>query len=154
VATAGTDVAVAFGLLLRRTTRARLYGRLTDGLHATLDESTYPVISGLARLGPRSAAQLAAEIGVDRSVVSRHASRLVDAGLLKREPDPSDRRAVLLTLTGSGRTVVREMRRRLAVAFDSYFASWSPDEARTFATGLRRFAEEGPFGTVGTDAEP
>jgi DNA-binding MarR family transcriptional regulator len=143
--TAGTDIAEALGLLLRRSTRARLYGRLTDGLHDALDESTYPVISGLARFGPLSAAHLAEEIGVDRSVVSRHASRLVVAGLLRREPDPSDHRAVLLTVTDSGDRAIQEMRRRLAETFDAYFATWPSDEARHFATDLRRFAEQGPF---------
>jgi hypothetical protein len=40
---------------------------------------------------------------------------------------------------------VEEMRRRLADAFDAYLVTWPPDEARTFATALRRFAEHGPF---------
>jgi hypothetical protein len=71
MASAGSDVADAFGLLLRRSTRARLYGKLTADVHESLDESTYPVLSGLARFGPLSAAQLAEEIGIDRSVASR-----------------------------------------------------------------------------------
>lgn len=145
MATAGSDVADAFGLLLRRTTRARLYKKLTAGVHDGLDESTYPVLSGLARFGPLSAAQLAEEIGIDRSVASRHASRLEDAGLLRREPDPSDRRAVLLTLTDPGRQAVKEMRRRLANAFEAYLATWPRAEAQSFAASLRRFAEQGPF---------
>lgn len=145
MATAGKDVADTLGLLLRRTTRARLYGRLTAGVHDGLDEATYPVMSGVSRFGPLSAAQLAEEIGLDRSVVSRHASRLVEAGLLKRSPDPSDRRATLLALTDGGRRAIKIMRRRLADTFDAYLATWSPDEARSFAAGLRRFAEHGPF---------
>jgi DNA-binding MarR family transcriptional regulator len=144
-ATAGRDVADALGLFLRRSTRAQLYGRLTGGVRDGLDESTYPVISGVSRFGPLSAAQLAVEIGIDRSVVSRHASRLVDAGLLRRDPDPTDRRAALLTLTNDGRKAIHTMRRRLADTFNAYLATWPPDEARCFATGLRKFAEQGPF---------
>jgi DNA-binding MarR family transcriptional regulator len=78
--TSGNDVAEALGLLLSRSARARMYGRLTAGLDDALDEATYPVISGLARSGPSSAARLAEEIGLDRSVVSRHAARLTRAG--------------------------------------------------------------------------
>jgi DNA-binding MarR family transcriptional regulator len=141
----GSEIAETLGLLLRRATRARLYGRLTAGLDDALDEATYPVISGLARFGPRSAAQLAEDIGIDRSVVSRHAARLAGAGLVSKIPDPSDRRAVLLTLTTPGREAVREMRRRLADTLDGYLATWPPEEAERFAASLRRFAEPGPL---------
>jgi DNA-binding MarR family transcriptional regulator len=147
----GTDVADALGHLLRRTTRARLYAGLTADLdftadlHHALNASTYPVISGLARFGPLSAAQLSEEIGLDRSVVSRHATRLEAAGLLTRDPDPSDGRAVLLVLTDGGDQAVRVMRRRLATTFDEYFATWPEEESRQFAVQLRRFADQGPF---------
>ena len=143
--TPGSEIAEAFGLLLSRSTRARLYGALTAGLDSALDEATYPVISGLARFGTRSAAQLAEEIGLDRSVVSRHAARLTQAGLLERAEDPADRRATLLVLTAAGQQVVRQMRERLAGAFDEYLATWPEEEARRFAASLRRFAEHGPF---------
>jgi DNA-binding MarR family transcriptional regulator len=145
MASPGSDIAETLGFLLQRAARARLYGRLTADLDDALDEATYPVISGLARLGPRSAAQLAEGIGLDRSVVSRHAARLSQAGLLTRLPDPSDRRAVLLTLTEPGHRAVREMRQRLADALDEYLAPWPPGEAQRFAANLRQFAEQGPF---------
>jgi DNA-binding MarR family transcriptional regulator len=143
--TPGAEVADSLGLLLRRSSRAGLYGTLTSGLDDALDEATYPVISGLDRYGPRSAAQLAQDIGLDRSVVSRHASRLTAAGLIERLPDATDRRAVLLALTGSGRRAVQQMRQRLAGALDDYLATWPPGEAKRFAASLRRFAEHGLF---------
>jgi DNA-binding MarR family transcriptional regulator len=132
-------------LLLRRSSRARLYGTLTAGLGDALDEATYPVISGLDRYGSRSAAQLAEDIGLDRSVVSRHATRLAAAGLIERRPDPADRRAALLALTAAGQRAVAQMRARLAAALDDYLADWPPGEAERFAASLRRFASQGPF---------
>src|SRR5580698_9742148 len=99
---AGAQIAEALGLLLRRATRTGLYRELTAGLGEAVDELTYPVLSGLARTGPRTAAALAQDVGLDRSGVSRYASRLEAAGLLRREPDPADGRAVLLTLTSLG----------------------------------------------------
>ena len=145
VTTPGGEIAEIFGHLLRRSTRDHMYARLTTGLDDALDQATYPVISGLARYGPRSAAQLADDIGLDRSVVSRHATRLAQAGLIERLPDPADRRAVLLRLTGRGQQAVRQMRERLAGAFDEYLATWPPGEAERFAASLRRFSEEGLF---------
>jgi DNA-binding MarR family transcriptional regulator len=143
--TPGSEVAETLGRLLLRSTRARLYARLTAGLDGALDEATYPVISGLARLGPQSAARLAADIGVDRSVVSRHATRLERAGLIERLPDPADQRATLLAITVRGREAVWEMRQRLAAGFDEYLATWPPGQAELFATCLSRFTTEGPF---------
>ncbi|MFI5984488.1 MarR family winged helix-turn-helix transcriptional regulator [Streptomyces sp. NPDC051555] len=142
----GHAVADALGELLKRTLRAGLYQALTDNLGEAVDEVTYPVLSGLARTGPCSAADLAVAVGLDRSGVSRRASRLEAAGLVRREPDPSDRRAVLLALTEEGERTVETMRRRLADRIGATLSSWPQDEARAFARHLRRFVDEGPFG--------
>ncbi|MYV98011.1 MarR family transcriptional regulator [Streptomyces sp. SID3343] len=151
----GHEVADALGRLLRRSTRANLYAGLTEGLGPAVDDTTYPVLSGLARTGPCSAAELAGEIGLDRSGVSRRASRLEAVGLVRREPDPGDRRAVLLTLTDAGATCVEAMRERLAARIEASLAGWPADEARIFARGLRRFVEDGPLGgEPATDAVP
>ncbi|GAA1952916.1 MarR family winged helix-turn-helix transcriptional regulator [Kitasatospora viridis] len=142
----GQQIADALGTLLRRGTRAQLYQHLTEGLGEAVDEVTYPVLSGLARTGPRSAADLAGEIGLDRSGVTRRATRLEEAGLLRREPDPHDRRATLLALTGDGQQAVAATRRRLAAHIEAALADWPPEEARSFARHLQRFVTEGPFG--------
>jgi DNA-binding MarR family transcriptional regulator len=141
----GDQIADALGLLLRRSTRALLYRALTDGLGEGVDELTYPVLSGLARVGACSAADLAREVGLDRSNVTRRADLLERAGLLRREPDPADRRATLLALTDRGQDAVRAARQRLAVRIEDALASWPPGEAQVFARCLRRFVGEGLF---------
>ncbi|MGW7491367.1 MarR family winged helix-turn-helix transcriptional regulator [Streptomyces sp. NPDC054786] len=141
----GHEIAEALGILLRRTTRTRLHKRLTEGMGESLDELTYPVLSALARTGPRSAADLAPDVGLDRSGVTRRASRLEDAGLLRREADPTDRRAHLLVLTEQGESAVEELRARLAAHIMASMSSWPPGEAERFAHHLRRFIVEGPF---------
>ncbi|MFE2586417.1 MarR family winged helix-turn-helix transcriptional regulator [Streptomyces sp. NPDC059378] len=141
----GHEIAEALVVLLRRTTRTRLHKRLTEGLGEALDELTYPVLSALARTGPRSAADLAPDAGVDRSGVTRRASRLEVAGLVRREPDPSDRRAHLLVLTDEGLAVVAELRERLADQIMAGLAAWPPGEAEEFARPLRRFTVDEPF---------
>ncbi|MFF3910310.1 MarR family winged helix-turn-helix transcriptional regulator [Streptomyces sp. NPDC001848] len=141
----GHEIADALGALLGRSTRARLYARLTDGLGEAVDETTYPVLSGLARTGPCSAADLAGEIGLDRSGVTRRATRLEQAGLLRREPDPDDRRATLLALTETGQQAVKTTRQRLATLIEASLDSWPPKEAQSFARQLHRFVSTGPF---------
>ncbi len=142
----GHEIADALGILLKRTTRTHLHKQLTEGMGEAVDELTYPVLSALARTGPRSAADLAQVAGVDRSGVTRRASRLEAAGLIRREPDPTDRRAHLLVLTDEGQHVVAELRTRLAARITASLASWPPGEAEAFAHHLRRFMNEGPFG--------
>ncbi|ONI77880.1 MarR family transcriptional regulator [Actinosynnema sp. ALI-1.44] len=141
----GGEIADALGVLLRRATRVQLYKTLTADMGEALDELTYPVLSAVARIGPRSAADLASEVGLDRSGVTRRASRLEQAGLLCREPDPLDRRATLLVLTEHGERAVDELRRRLAAHIAASLTTWPPGEAQAFARGLRRFITEGPF---------
>jgi MarR family len=60
----------------------------------------------------------AARTVIDRSVASRHAARLAQAGLIERLPNPADRRPRILSLTGADRQAVRQMRQRLAAALD------------------------------------
>lgn len=142
---AGREIADALGVLLRRSTRIGLYRTLTAGLGEAVDELTYPILSGLERTGPRSAADLAPDVGLDRSGVTRRATRLETAGLVRREPDPVDRRATLLALTDEGERTVGIMRRRLSDHITASLASWPAGEAATFAGHLHRFVTAGPF---------
>ncbi|MEU9078333.1 MarR family winged helix-turn-helix transcriptional regulator [Kitasatospora sp. NPDC004745] len=151
--TTGDEIADALGLLLRRSSRAGLYAHLTDGLGESVDELTYPVLSGLARTGPCSAADLGREVGLDRTTVTRRADRLERGGLLRRESDPADGRATLLALTDRGREAVQVARRRLAARIDDSLASWPQADARAFAHWLQRFVDEGPF-TAADTPEP
>jgi DNA-binding MarR family transcriptional regulator len=141
----GAEIAETLGLLLRRATRAGLYRDLTEGLGEAVDELTYPVLSGLARTGPRTSAGLADDVGLDRSGVSRYASRLEAAGLVRREPDPADGRAVLLTLTDRGAETVAVLRARLAAHITSSLEDWPYGEVTTLARLLRKFVTHGPF---------
>ncbi|OKK17218.1 MarR family transcriptional regulator [Streptomyces sp. CB00455] len=141
----GREIADALGVLLKRSTRIELHRALTAGMGEAVDELTYPVLSGLARTGPLSAAELAPDVGLDRSGVTRRASRLEAAGLVRREPDPSDKRATLLTLTDEGERTVEVLRRRLADHITAVLSSWPPAEAAAFAAHLRRFVASGIF---------
>ena len=136
-------IADALGVLLQRRFRSDLYLRLTDGVHDAVDAASYPVISGVDRTGPISAAALGEAIGLDRSVVSRRAAQLIDAGLLSAGADAADARATLLSLTDAGRRVVKVLRRRLADAVDDHLAGWDVEDRQRFAALLSRFVEPG-----------
>lgn len=73
------DLEQVLGQLLLRRNRSALYDAILDSAPAAVDRQTYPVLSGLARLGPQSAARLADEVGIDRSGASRYAGDVVQA---------------------------------------------------------------------------
>jgi len=106
-----------------------------------VDSTTYPVLSGVARWQPISATNLAQEIGIDRTATTRYASRLQQAGLVDRVPDPADARATLLRLTPGGEQIVETMRSRLVGHLEAATADWPDDEAQQFASSLERLVD-------------
>jgi len=127
----------ALGQLLLRRNRSALYDEILASAPPEVDRQTYPVLSGLARLGPQSAARLADEVGIDRSGASRYADRLQRAGLLERSPDPDDRRATLLSLTPAGVAVVGKLRAALVEQLTGRIADWPEPKVRVLVEGLR-----------------
>ena len=55
---------------------------------------------------------LAHDLNVSSAAVSQVVDRLVSAGLLHREPDPTDRRAVILSIAAKGHALLEEIDRR------------------------------------------
>ncbi len=77
-------------------------------------------------LSPQQAAQLG---HMDKAKVSRAIASMVDAGLLRRDPDPTDNRAALLRLSDRGVAVYREIA-PLALDWErELLAALTPDEA-------------------------
>jgi DNA-binding MarR family transcriptional regulator len=76
----------------------------------------YNVMRMIETSGPQSQAEVARHLVVTAPVVTRLASALVDDGLIERQADPNDKRAVILALTEAGRRRARAMRRDLLAA--------------------------------------
>ena len=89
----------------------------------------YNVLRMIDTLGPQPQAEVARRLMVTAPVVTRLAAGLVDAGLVERRADAKDRRAVLLTLTPTGRRRARAMRRDLLAAADELL-ELLPEERR------------------------
>ena len=69
---------------------------------------------------PPTLAALGRALSVSKQNITGMVARLVDAGLLRRDGDPSDARASRLTLTRKGAGVVRALR----PAIDAWAAGW------------------------------
>lgn len=72
------------------------------------------------------------DIAARLDIAPRSATEVIDAletsGLVRRTPDPTDRRAVTITLTDEGRAVRRRIERARAKRGDEFFGHLTPDQ--------------------------
>jgi len=97
-----------------RVSVMRLSRRLRNERDASDDMSSnqIAVLFTLARSGPMTIGDLAAEEKVQPPSMTRTVTSLADKGLVQRDTHATDRRAVVLSLTEAGSAVIDESRRR------------------------------------------
>lgn len=97
----------------------------------------YNVLRIIDTMGPQPQAEIARLLLVTAPVVTRLAATLADAGLIDRQADPDDGRAVLLALTSKGRRHVRAMRRDLLEAAHELLAPLPASQRRSLERALQ-----------------
>jgi DNA-binding MarR family transcriptional regulator len=101
----------------------------------------YDVLSALRRQGDRclmSATRLAKESMLSSGAMTNRIDRLKSRGLVLREPDPSDRRGVLVMLTAAGKVLIdKAIHARLGAA-DGQLSMLNSDERVAISDGLRK----------------
>jgi DNA-binding MarR family transcriptional regulator len=106
-----------------------------------LETWEFDVLSALRRVGPpfqlTPGALLRATL-VTSGTMTNRVDRLAEAGLVRREPDPRDRRGVLVTLTGAGRARVDAALEDLLRNERALLGSLDDDERAALAALLRR----------------
>lgn len=120
-----------------------------------LSEPDYEVLSTLSEQ-PGDASPLhrqAAKMGWSRSRLSRHATRMEARGLLRREPDPEDGRAVRVALTEHGRTLVDGFYAETCRRVELLPASLPPAQRDMMALLLSRVVTDNEVPVVFLDAD-
>jgi DNA-binding MarR family transcriptional regulator len=84
---------------------------------------------------------LAERMGVSAPTASRSVEALHELGLVERVPDPTDRRALNIDLTGEGKKLLTERKARAEAAFAPAVAALSKSEQATLSRLLRRMSE-------------
>lgn len=82
-----------------------------------------------------------ARIAMEKSKVSRAASRLESAGLITKQINDSDRRLVQLALTEKGRALMRRLL-PLAIAYQAEVEALLADTLADFRAGLDRILRQ------------
>jgi DNA-binding MarR family transcriptional regulator len=94
------------------------------------------------RLAPARVKDVARELHVDFSVASRQLTALATAGYIRREPDPEDRRAQLVSLTGEGTAALELAHERIVGVFASALSGWTDEEVSTLTDALGRLRDD------------
>ncbi len=116
------------------------------------------VLSALRRIGPphrMPATQLARGVLLSSGGMTNRLDRMEEAGLLRRRPDPSDRRGVLVELTGRGRWVIdAAIDAHLALYDELVSRALTEAEQRTFVELLRKQTLAFEEGRVEGETQP
>lgn len=94
------------------------------------------LLSTVVRDGPLRLSRLSELEGIDAPTLSRAVSRLEQQGLVRRLPDPDDRRAVLVEATGRGKRLQQRLRAARADALQGRLAELGPERRRLLHAAL------------------
>lgn len=100
------------------------------------------VLAHLARSGSVSVRDIHERVALDKSVVSRAASRLEAAGWLRKSEHETDRRLIVLELTPEGEALMARLG-AIAARFQAELCAELGPGAEAFAAALTRLAGEG-----------
>ncbi|MEV6286965.1 MarR family transcriptional regulator [Kribbella sp. NPDC051770] len=102
----------------------------------------YQVLATAYAEGPKRQLDLAAQLEIDRTVMTYLLDDLEKAGLVQRQPDPADRRARLIVATPKGVEQLCDLERRLRAAEDEVMGGLDDGERMVFRLLLQRVARQ------------
>lgn len=133
--------------------RLHRLGKLTDALTAAayaeelgLGVAEARVLAAIGSFEPLSVNQLAAHAHLDKAQASRAAQMLVERGAAEKTPSPSDARAVVLSLTRSGRRLHRQAMRLIQRRNTDIMACLEPSERELLLGLIDRLIEHAEGG--------
>lgn len=100
----------------------------------------FQALYGAANCSAHNQAELAKQLGVDRTVMVYLVDDLEKAGLAERLPDPNDRRSRLIRATAAGRARLTEAQSAISAAEAELLAALSAREQRALRGMLRSIA--------------
>jgi DNA-binding MarR family transcriptional regulator len=150
---ADTAVAEFAGQLLFRLWRVS-HTRTAEALDSLgLTTALFALLNVLGTHEGAIQQELGAAMGIDPSTMVSLIDQLEDAGLAKRRPRPTDRRAREVVITPKGRRVLEQARRLATQVEDDVFGGLSGAERRQVLALLRRALESAPPQSLWTAEE-
>jgi DNA-binding MarR family transcriptional regulator len=102
----------------------------------------FRLLAALDQYGPSSQADLGRYTGIDRSDVVAALNDLVDRGFARREPDRTDARRNVVTVTRRGRSTLERVDALLDEVQNAALAPLTPSERTQFVRLLAKVASQ------------
>ncbi len=115
-----------------------LTDRMSRARAQLIDRTSLGVLRIAATRNGVRPTEIADELHVHPSSVTRHVQALAEAGKLAVRADPGDGRASLVEITQAGLRDLWQMYERGVDGFGQAVADWAPDDVRALTAGLRR----------------
>jgi DNA-binding MarR family transcriptional regulator len=106
-----------------------------------LDRGAYATLFSIDTLGTASLSELANEMLLDISTVSRQIRRLEALGFVERAVHPDDRRVSVVTTSDAGKAVTEKIGAAWQRAFSEALVDWNNIDLQSLARDLDRLAD-------------
>ncbi|WP_410512713.1 MarR family transcriptional regulator [Paenibacillus sp. BR2-3] len=120
------------GLSMWRVQR-KIISEMATNKELGLTFPQFSLLSMIAQADKSRVVQLAEKMEVKSSAVTVMLDRMEILGLISREIDENDRRAVVVTITDKGRSVQAEGKRRSTMLLGQHLSILKPEELKSFA---------------------
>jgi DNA-binding MarR family transcriptional regulator len=127
----------------------RYLARLLTLAGSPVQPSGWTIVTVLHRQGGMRVSELAAQLGLDQSTVSRQLKPLDAAGLISRTAEATDRRVAIVTLSNKGKAAYNAVRQRWLDDLAWYMRSWSDADRENLGELAARFSDEVDEGRAG-----
>lgn len=117
---------------------ARIGQSMRRAQNKKIDPTRQAILQQAAVKGRVRPSELAAELDLYQSSITRQTRSLEDDGLIVVEADPADRRSCLISLTESGWDEVRKLTKLGLDRFAEFMADWDAEDVRTLGRLLTR----------------
>jgi DNA-binding MarR family transcriptional regulator len=130
------DLGFALGVVFRAYAKGAnaVIGKIPGGPRG------YQILTAAVSDEVGSQSSLAQRLGIDRTVMTYLIDDLEEQDLVKRQPDPADRRNRHIVATPRGREQLCDAEKQLRLVEDHILGGISPDDAETLRGLLRQLA--------------
>ena len=128
--------------LFRHGTLQRLHEHVASRAGIDCERAGFLVMRRVVSEGPIRVTDLARDLGLDPSTISRHLHAVEVRGWVLRLSDPTDRRATLVTATKDGERVVARLETERRRVLASVLAGWDQADRDALFDLTERFAAD------------